>query len=121
VYPGKRVRTGSQTIYYINFIVTPIPNSSLDMTPLILYITTDCHLCEEAQRVVYQALGCLATAVDIVDIAAIAIADDDQLLARYSLRIPVLRRTDTGTELDWPFGPEDVHRLCQVLPPPATA
>mgnify|MGYP006397764523 FL=1 len=31
------------------------------------------------------------------------ITDSDQLMALYQLRIPVLRRQDTGAELDWPF------------------
>ncbi|GAB5340169.1 hypothetical protein PFUM301598_46370 [Pseudomonas fluorescens] len=26
----------------------------------------------------------------------------------YGLRIPVLRRVDTGAELDWPFDPEQI-------------
>ena len=80
------------------------------MEQLILYATSDCHLCEAAQRLIYGVLNVPVTTVDI--------AADHQLLAGYSLRIPVLRRTDTGAEIDWPFGPEDVRRLCQppVLP-----
>jgi len=31
------------------------------------------------------------------------IADDGSLLERYGARIPVLRRTDNGAELGWPF------------------
>lgn len=31
------------------------------------------------------------------------IAESDILMERYQLRIPVLRREDTGAELDWPF------------------
>lgn len=31
------------------------------------------------------------------------ITDSDILMERYQLRIPVLRREDTGAELDWPF------------------
>lgn len=70
-----------------------------------MYSTTGCHLCEEAQRVVYSALGSLVAEVDIVD--------DDALLKRYAVRIPVLRRTDSGAELDWPFGPEAVRKLAE--------
>lgn len=36
--------------------------------------------------------------VELVDIA-----DPEDLTDVYGLRIPVLRRTDTGAELDWPF------------------
>jgi hypothetical protein len=33
----------------------------------------------------------------------IDIADDDSLFQRYGLTIPVLRRTDSEAELNWPF------------------
>jgi hypothetical protein len=71
------------------------------MTALILYGTTGCHLCEAAQAIVYQALG--------ISLEIIEITDDPDLLARYSLRIPVLRHTVIGTELDWPFVVMDVQ------------
>ena len=78
------------------------------MTHLILYGTTDCHRCEEAQRVIYQALG--------VRLDVIEIADDPDLLARYSLRIPVLRHAAaTGAELDWPFGASDARQFSDLL------
>jgi hypothetical protein len=33
-------------------------------------------------------------------------------MARYGMRIPVLRHTNSGRELDWPFGPNElVHFL----------
>ncbi len=73
------------------------------MPSLILYGTLGCHLCDEAQVVVAHALGRLAREVDI--------ADDDRLLECYGLRIPVLKRADTGAEIDWPFGPEEVLAL----------
>ena len=37
-------------------------------------------------------------AVYVVDIA-----QSEELVERYGTRIPVLRRNDTGAELDWPF------------------
>jgi hypothetical protein len=70
---------------------------------LVLYSTVGCHLCEDAKRVVHAALGSTVPEVDIVD--------DDVLFDRYAVRIPVLRRQDTGCELGWPFGPEDVLAL----------
>ncbi len=39
------------------------------------------------------------------------IARDPELMARYGLRIPVLRRAGTARELDWPFGPADIRAL----------
>jgi hypothetical protein len=41
--------------------------------------------------------------VELVDIA-----DDETWFEAYSLRIPVLRRVDTGAELGWPFGADEV-------------
>lgn len=69
---------------------------------LILYGTDGCHLCEDAQAVLTD-LGCAWQDIDI--------ADDDALLARYDIRIPVLAREDTGAELNWPFTRKDVLRL----------
>lgn len=62
---------------------------------LVLYGTSGCHLCEEAQALVMSATGRVPFECDV--------ADDDGLFARYGLRIPVLVRRDTGAELDWPF------------------
>ena len=61
---------------------------------VILYMTEFCHLCEQAQRDITQAVGTPAQEIDIMD--------DETLLARYQVRIPVLQRPD-GTELNWPF------------------
>lgn len=69
---------------------------------LLLYTTGGCHLCERAQTLVRR---CANTSVELVEIA-----DDAELLERYGIRIPVLRRSDTGQELDWPFDEEAIDR-----------
>ena len=61
---------------------------------LSLYGTRYCHLCERAEALLREA----RLQVEYVDIA-----EDDALLERYGLRIPVIRRNDNGAELDWPF------------------
>jgi arsenate reductase-like glutaredoxin family protein len=61
---------------------------------LVLYGTTFCHLCEQAEAVL-QAVGVEAEHIDI--------AEDDDLLEMYGVRIPVVKREDTGAELGWPF------------------
>lgn len=43
-----------------------------------------------------------------LDWAEIDIADDDNLLQRYGLTIPVLHRLDTGQELNWPFSENQI-------------
>ena len=73
------------------------------MSNLILFATDSCHLCEQAQRLIYSALGQTVTEVDI--------ADRPDLLDRYAVRIPVLRRVDSGEELDWPFVAADILAL----------
>jgi len=60
----------------------------------ILYHTEGCHLCHEAQALLAQA-GIVHHLQDI--------CDDEQLVERYGIRIPVLRRGDNGAELGWPF------------------
>lgn len=67
-----------------------------------LFGTLGCHLCElaEAELLPFVEHGLMVELVDIVESSA--------WLDRYALRIPVLRRIDTGAELDWPFEAEQV-------------
>ena len=75
-----------------------------DQAPLlVLYATSGCHLCEQADALIRGAVT--------VPFHTVEIADDEDLLGRYGLRIPVLRRLDTGEELDWPFDAAAVQRL----------
>lgn len=62
-----------------------------------LFGTLGCHLCEFAEAELMPLIehGLLVELVDI--------AEQETLNDAYSLRIPVLRRVDTGAELDWPF------------------
>jgi hypothetical protein len=39
------------------------------------------------------------------------IAEDDSLMQRYGVLIPVLREEDSGQELHWPFGRDDILGL----------
>ncbi len=61
---------------------------------LLLYTTSGCHLCEQAETLLQSA----GASVEMVEIA-----DDEALLERYGVRIPVLRHAQTDRELDWPF------------------
>lgn len=65
---------------------------------LLFYTTGHCHLCELAEALLVQTPIDPPVPVDVVDIA-----QSETLVARYGTRIPVLRRQDTGQELDWPF------------------
>ena len=47
--------------------------------------------------------------VELVDIA-----EREDWVEQYGLRIPVLRRSDTGAELNWPFDAEQVVTLAKM-------
>ena len=67
-----------------------------------LFGTLGCQLCEvaEAELMPFVEHGLLVELVDI--------AEDESWYEAYSLRIPVLRRVDTGAELNWPFSADQV-------------
>ena len=67
-----------------------------------LFGTLGCHLCEIAEAEIMPLVehGLLVELVDITD--------PEDLTDAYGLRIPVLRRIDTGAELDWPFDTQQV-------------
>ena len=67
-----------------------------------LFGTLGCHLCEIAEAEIMPLVerGLLVELVDITD--------PEDLTDAYGLRIPVLRRVDTGAELGWPFDTEQV-------------
>jgi len=75
---------------------------------MILYGTLGCHLCEEAEAILIEALG-LTTVQNQVQ--KVDIAEDEQLSETYGIRIPVLRDIDTGTELHWPFDVSTIRSL----------
>lgn len=62
-----------------------------------LFGTLGCHLCELAEEVLlpFAAAG---VSIELVDIA-----EREEWVAAYGLRIPLLRRLDSGVELGWPF------------------
>ena len=75
-----------------------------DQAPLLaLYATGGCHLCEQAAELIRGVVP--------IPFRTVEIADDENLMERYGVRIPVLRRLDTGEELDWPFDAAAVRRL----------
>lgn len=77
------------------------------MTELTLYGTSACHLCELAEA---QLDRLSAEGYHFVN-RKVDIALDDDLMARYGILIPVLRRNHDGAELSWPFQAEDIAAL----------
>lgn len=68
------------------------------MKELLLYTTLGCHLCEQAQAMAAPMLSEFSFRLQPVEIA-----DSEELMERYGIRIPVLKRGDNGQELGWPF------------------
>lgn len=69
-----------------------------------LYSTLGCHLCDKAKEILWPALQqyqCKLVEIDI--------AEDDKLIERYGIRIPVLSAADSPKELNWPFDAEQVE------------
>lgn len=66
----------------------------------ILYQRDDCHLCD-------LALGVLAQA-RLPALQSVFIDDAPPLEQRYGHRVPVLRDSVRGAELDWPFDADRV-------------
>ncbi len=81
----------------------------VDLISLTLYHTAGCHLCEEAENLVMAYLASRDLSPAVLDKKDIA--DDQALLERYGVSIPVLREMKSGRELHWPFGPEDIRAL----------
>jgi len=75
------------------------------VTTLILYTTAACHLCEQAETLLQQA----AQNHPLV-ITATEIGDNDQLVDRYGIYIPVIQK-QTGEELFWPFNLTDLEKF----------
>jgi len=67
-----------------------------------LFGTLGCHLCEVAEALLMPFVehGLLVELVDI--------AEHEEWMEKYALTIPVLRRCDTGAELNWQFDGEQV-------------
>lgn len=71
---------------------------------IYLYSTAGCHLCDLAKAIVWPLL--VQHQFRLVEIE---IADDDELIARYGVRIPVLGSPLTERELNWPFTIKDIE------------
>jgi hypothetical protein len=64
----------------------------------ILYGTSACHLCEEAEAIIQRLQPSSSFNLEKIDIAV-----DDGLIEQYGLSIPVLYCKETKQSLQWPF------------------
>lgn len=77
------------------------------MTLVTLYTTLGCHLCDEAKHVAWPVLehfNCRLVEVEI--------ANDDELVEAYGIRIPVLKCSNLEGDIGWPF---DQQQLADYL------
>ncbi|MGB1272499.1 MAG: glutaredoxin family protein [Endozoicomonas sp.] len=77
------------------------------MVQLILYTTSGCHLCEEAEIMLKQL-----TQQGVCQWQAVEIAEDEQLVDRYGVRIPVVSNVlsdGKAEEIGWPFDQEQLE------------
>lgn len=86
-----------------------MPESSSVGECFTLYGTSACHLCEVAE----DMLRLLREARPGFEFIQVDIADSDELVERYGVRIPVLG-DPRGRELDWPFSPEQLWEFCSA-------
>jgi len=73
------------------------------MKQLVLYTTSHCHLCEQAEAMLIGLKSQYA-----INWQPLEISDDDDLTKKYGIRIPVIARMDNQAELNWPFTENDI-------------
>lgn len=71
---------------------------------LKLYFTTNCHLCEQAVRLLLQV-----EKNNLINWSCSEIAYDEELLLKYETKIPVLFRVDNQAVLYWPFSYQQIQ------------
>jgi hypothetical protein len=70
---------------------------------LILYGTEACHLCEQVNAMLEKLNASLKREGKSLHWNLVDIIEDETLLEKYSLLIPVLHIENTNTALHWPF------------------
>ena len=79
------------------------------MRILFLYTTEACYLCEVAEQMLKPLLAQFR-----LQLKKVNIEDSDELMSKYALRIPVIKKIEAAKDLDWPF---DEQELLQYLGP----
>ena len=77
------------------------------MIRLLLFGTSGCHLCEQAQQILND---CFPYSVELA-IETVDIAEQEQWQEQYAIRIPVLYHPETKNELGWPFDQQQVKNF----------
>jgi glutaredoxin len=75
-----------------------------------LYTTLGCHLCDEA----LDMLKFLQAQKKSLILAEIEIADSEELMAEYGIRIPVITADNSRGEIGWPFTIEELTEFLNL-------
>ncbi len=78
---------------------------------LILFGTSACHLCEQAQEILQNIVAHFSH----IQLEWLDIAEQPKWQADYAVRIPVLLHPNSGKELDWVFNFHDVIKFINEL------
>ena len=65
---------------------------------LLLYTTLGCHLCETAESLVLPLID-----PNAYQLIKVEIAESDELVERYGIRIPIIAFEGERGEIGWPF------------------
>lgn len=84
---------------------------------VLLFTTSGCHLCEQAEGMLSGMLGHAnrlraESGLASLEIHAVEISEEPALVEHYGSRIPVLMLEESARELAWPF---DQGRLFSFL------
>lgn len=74
-----------------------------------LYTTLGCHLCEQAEHMLRTQPPIVAA-----DWEPVEIADSQELINAYGIRIPVVQCVASGRELNWPFTAQELNEWLQA-------
>jgi hypothetical protein len=75
------------------------------MQSVTFYTKLNCSLCDKAYLMLMQLAFDLPLHIDVVDITH----THNKLDEAYAHRIPVIAKTGTETELEWPFTIEEIR------------
>ncbi len=81
----------------------------MSIIKLILFGTSGCHLCEEAEQL-------LASSHNQISVEMIDIAEHEQWQEKFAIRIPVLYHSHSKKELGWPFTEPMIQDFINTLP-----
>jgi len=84
------------------------------MKTLILYTTSGCHLCEEAEALLEPVLVYIEQETGQgIRLRGQEISESVAMVDAYGLRIPVIQLEGAAQDLGWPFDQAQVYQFIQ--------